>query len=85
MTRTRDLLITSEMHYRLCYTSMDLPSYYIGSGMKSQQFFGKYRNVIARTVKKCYNSHNESNEVISLRKLLKYLHRSLRQSFVVDK
>ena len=21
MTRTRDLLITSEMHYRLCYTS----------------------------------------------------------------
>ena len=22
MTRTRDLLITSEMHYRLCYTSI---------------------------------------------------------------
>ena len=22
VTRTRDLLITSEMHYRLCYTSM---------------------------------------------------------------
>ena len=61
------------MHYRLCYTSVDLPSHYIGFRMKSQQFFGKYRNVIARTVKKCYNSHNESNEVISLRKLLKYM------------
>ena len=24
VTRTRDLLITSEMHYRLCYTSKDL-------------------------------------------------------------
>ena len=22
VTRTRDLLITSEMHYRLCYTSL---------------------------------------------------------------
>ena len=27
VTRTRDLLITSEMHYRLCYTSK--PKYYI--------------------------------------------------------
>ena len=25
MTRTRDLLITSEMHYRLCYTSIFSP------------------------------------------------------------
>ena len=24
VTRTRDLLITSEMHYRLCYTSISL-------------------------------------------------------------
>ena len=29
LTRTGDLLITSEMHYRLCYTS-DSPCYYSG-------------------------------------------------------
>ena len=39
VTRTRDLLITSEMHYRLCYTSMDLPDYYIGFPGKSQLLF----------------------------------------------
>ena len=46
LTRTGDLLITSEMHYRLCYTSI-LPSHYIGFEMKSQLFFGKPANVIA--------------------------------------
>ena len=39
LTRTGDLLITSEMHYRLCYTSVKLPNHYIGSTMKSQLFF----------------------------------------------
>ena len=38
VTRTRDLLITSEMHYRLCYTS-NLLSYYIGFAWKSQLVF----------------------------------------------
>ena len=37
VTRTRDLLITSEMHYRLCYTSR--PTYYTEHKGKSQQFF----------------------------------------------
>ena len=39
LTRTGDLLITSEMHYRLCYTSIVLPSYYIGFGVNCQQLF----------------------------------------------
>ena len=55
LTRTGDLLITSEMHYRLCYTSIDLPSHYIGFRPKSQQFFGNHRILIARVVKECYN------------------------------
>ncbi len=37
LTRTGDLLITSEMHYRLCYTSK--PSYYSGFYWKSQLVF----------------------------------------------
>ena len=49
LTRTGDLLITSEMHYRLCYTSIDLPSHYIGFAVKSQQFFGNHRNPIVAT------------------------------------
>ena len=28
VTRTRDLLITNQLHYRLCYTSIKLPSNY---------------------------------------------------------
>ena len=47
LTRTGDLLITSEMHYRLCYTSASIPdiiaersaivnSYFVPSGA----FFG---------------------------------------------
>ena len=47
LTRTGDLLITSEMHYRLCYTSMDLPSHYIDFERNCQQFFGKARNNVA--------------------------------------
>ncbi len=39
LTRTGDLLITSEMHYRLCYTSIQLPSYYTGNLKKSQLLF----------------------------------------------
>ena len=39
VTRTRDLLITSEMHYRLCYTSILNPNYYSGFLQKSQQLF----------------------------------------------
>ena len=39
LTRTGDLLITSEMHYRLCYTSKLM--YYSGNVGKSQQFFVK--------------------------------------------
>ena len=40
LTRTGDLLITSEMHYRLCYTSMGLrPDYYIGNQADCQQLF----------------------------------------------
>ena len=39
VTRTRDLLITSEMHYRLCYTSEILPAYYSHKVKKSQQIF----------------------------------------------
>ena len=30
LTRTGDLLITSEMHYRLCYTSIIQPIKYTG-------------------------------------------------------
>ena len=30
LTRTGDLLITSEMHYRLCYTSVIQPIKYTG-------------------------------------------------------
>ena len=39
LTRTGDLLITSEMHYRLCYTSIELPNYYIGFMAQCQLFF----------------------------------------------
>ena len=39
LTRTGDLLITSEMHYRLCYTSK--PAYYIGFPVKSQLLFSE--------------------------------------------
>ena len=47
LTRTGDLLITSEMHYRLCYTSV--LAYYIHfsgvcqlfSGLGKKQFFGE--------------------------------------------
>ena len=41
LTRTGDLLITSEMHYRLCYTSRYLfrLSYYIHFLVLCQQFF----------------------------------------------
>ena len=37
LTRTGDLLITSEMHYRLCYTSKR--AYYIDSGADCQPLF----------------------------------------------
>ncbi len=37
LTRTGDLLITSEMHYRLCYTSK--PGYYIGFSADCQLLF----------------------------------------------
>ena len=36
LTRTGDLLITSEMHYRLCYTSILQPVQYIGYSAKCQ-------------------------------------------------
>ena len=37
LTRTGDLLITSEMHYRLCYTSIVLrPEYYTWFRARSQ-------------------------------------------------
>lgn len=40
LTRTGDLLITSEMHYRLCYTSiLSVPYDYTGKWEKSQSFF----------------------------------------------
>ena len=40
LTRTGDLLITSEMHYRLCYTSiLSMPYDYTGKWEKSQSFF----------------------------------------------
>ena len=39
LTRTGDLLITSEMHYRLCYTSMNQPMYYIGNRGECQLIF----------------------------------------------
>ena len=38
LTRTGDLLITSEMHYRLCYTSK-LPCYYIRNTRECQQIY----------------------------------------------
>ena len=74
MTRTRDLLITSEMHYRLCYTSMDLPDYYTGYVSKSQLYFSSIPRIcIAKLQKPWYNPGNKSQEVITLRKLLKYM------------
>ena len=42
LTRTGDLLITSEMHYRLCYTSR--PKYYSHTSGKCQQLFCRRRN-----------------------------------------
>ncbi len=40
LTRTGDLLITSEMHYRLCYTSRAIqPDYYNGRRRKCQLLF----------------------------------------------
>ena len=39
LTRTGDLLITSEMHYRLCYTSRR--GYYIGFASECQLLFEK--------------------------------------------
>ena len=41
LTRTGDLLITSEMHYRLCYTSINCfkPSYYTHFLVVCQLFF----------------------------------------------
>ena len=38
VTRTRDLLITSEMHYRLCYTSIQ-PDYYTDNQAECQLIF----------------------------------------------
>ena len=42
LTRTGDLLITSEMHYRLCYTSK--PVYYIDNIGKCQLLFYKSKS-----------------------------------------
>ena len=39
MTRTRDLLITSEMHYRLCYTSIFSPIIISAIGLKVNTYF----------------------------------------------
>ena len=39
LTRTGDLLITSEMHYRLCYTSVLNLSYYSGFHWLCQLIF----------------------------------------------
>ena len=43
LTRTGDLLITSEMHYRLCYTSRATqPDYYNGRQGKCQLLFPRF-------------------------------------------
>ena len=42
LTRTGDLLITSEMHYRLCYTSNYELTYYSCNFLKSQLLFACY-------------------------------------------
>ena len=43
LTRTGDLLITSEMHYRLCYTSKAIkPDYYNGRQGKCQLLFPRF-------------------------------------------
>ncbi len=39
MTRTRDLLITSEMHYQLCYTSIFSPIIISAIGLNVNSFF----------------------------------------------
>ena len=41
LTRTGDLLITSEMHYRLCYTSIICPIIIMGIGQNVNPFFEK--------------------------------------------
>ena len=43
LTRTGDLLITSEMHYRLCYTSRAIkPDYYNGRLRNCQLLFPRF-------------------------------------------
>ena len=69
VTRTRDLLITSEMHYRLCYTSVHKPEYYNDFSGYCQQF-----SVILLSLQK--NGmifHDKMREVIFLIKLLRYM------------
>ncbi len=66
LTRTGDLLITSEMHYRLCYTSK--LAYYIRKILPCQLF-----SLVACLQIRCYNVKNTPRERDFLKRLLKYM------------
>ena len=61
LTRTGDLLITSEMHYRLCYTS--IPRHYSGFSGGCQLIFPGMAELLAYSILRCYNTTDYCNEV----------------------
>ncbi len=71
MTRTRDLLITSEMHYRLCYTSKICPVIISVFRKNVNSFLPKSQ--IGLQHGKNHAIIFAENEVVDLRKLLKYM------------
>ena len=71
MTRTRDLLITSEMHYRLCYTSGICPVIISVFRKNVNSFLPKSQIGLQR--RKNHGIILAENEVVDLRKLLKYM------------
>ena len=59
LTRTGDLLITSEMHYRLCYTSICNASLLYRLYMEMSTTFHFLVRDIAISASKCYNQKND--------------------------
>ena len=64
VTRTRDLLITSEMHYRLCYTSEYFPVIILSSPGKVNSFLYPLWKMIAPVKKGCYTDPRTLRKVI---------------------
>ena len=61
LTRTGDLLITSEMHYRLCYTS--ILKHYNGFWPGCQLIFPEMPELLAYSLCRCYNTTDYYNRM----------------------